>query len=335
MIIKLLKPKVSIIMSVKNGQKYVSKSIESVIDQSFEKFEFLIMDDGSEDGTWEILSEKRDKRVRLFRNRLGMGLTKSLNFLLEKCRGEYIARIDADDLSSKDRIKIQSQFLDENPDTDLVASFCRIVDGEDSEITSYCPGYDSISLKWAIIFRNVIRHSTTMWRKKIGIYNEEFLYSQDHEMWSRSKCPAMIKKILADVRMHPDSITWKKRKEQNEFSIEVTRRQIEHYSKRKIDTDRAKKIKMICLHKTEKEVQEFKETSKKDIIDSIPIYMDLAKGFIDAHGHNATILDELCWDFYGLTKLRPEWKNDINIELKCWLDRDEKDFFRQILARIS
>jgi glycosyltransferase involved in cell wall biosynthesis len=321
-------------MSVKNGQKYVSKSIESMLDQSFEKFEFLIIDDGSEDGTWDILNRNRDKRVKLFRNRLGMGLTKSLNFLLGKCRGRYIARIDADDLSFKDRIETQCQFLDKNPETDLTASFCRIVDGDDLEITNYCPGYDSLSLKWAIIFRNVIRHSTTMWRKEIGIYNENFLYSQDHEMWSRSKCPTIIKKILADIRMHPDSITWKKKKEQDEFSIEVTRRQIEYYSKRKIETNQAKKIKMICLHKTEKEVQEFKEIGKKDILESIPIYMDLAKGFIDTHGQNVTILDEICWDLYGLIKLRPEWKNDMNIELERWLDRGEKDFFKQILARI-
>ena len=106
--------KVSIIMSVFNAEATIANSIESILNQTFEDFEFLILDDASSDSTLEILSNysDSDKRIKLYKNKVNIGLTKSLNFLIDECNYKYIARQDADDISYKNRIIYQFDFLD-------------------------------------------------------------------------------------------------------------------------------------------------------------------------------------------------------------------------------
>lgn len=92
-------PLVSVVMSIYNGVPYLRESTESIQNQIFTDFEFIIIDDCSTDNTWEILTEyaQRDQRVRLFKNEENIGLTKSLNKGLKLAQGEYIARQDAND----------------------------------------------------------------------------------------------------------------------------------------------------------------------------------------------------------------------------------------------
>ena len=102
-------PLVSIIMSSFNEEQYISDSISSILNQSFEDFEFLILDDGSSDRTYEILESftKLDKRVKIFKNEKNLGLTKSLNILISNSNSKYIARQDSDDISHRDRLKLK------------------------------------------------------------------------------------------------------------------------------------------------------------------------------------------------------------------------------------
>jgi glycosyltransferase involved in cell wall biosynthesis len=313
-------PKVSVLMSVKNGEKYVLNAIKSIVDQTFDRFEFLIMDDASEDGTWDLIKGFDDERIRLFRNESNQGLTKSLNKLIRHSRGEYIARIDADDMASNERLEVQNQFLDENTNTDVVGSFCRMIDENCQHLGDHCPGLDADCLKWSLIFRNVIKHSTVMWRKHMGLYDDLFEYAQDHEMWSRSRSPYVLKKNLAEVRVHPESLTWKKNKEQKLFSLEVTRRQIQRYSKIRVDLKEAKIIKLISIHKTSSELKEFESISDEEIKNNMPIYMKMAEEFFRSSNKNPTIIDEISWDFHGLFELR-SLQNVI----------DQKEFFKKLI----
>ncbi len=115
------KPLVSVIMPVYNAGKFLARAIESIQKQTEENFEFLIIDDHSTDGSWNIVLKyaKKDKRIRTFRNKKNLGLVKSLNFLLPKTRGTYIARMDADDISLPHRFSKQIKLLES--DNRLVA----------------------------------------------------------------------------------------------------------------------------------------------------------------------------------------------------------------------
>ena len=105
----MIKRDVSIIMSVYNDQETLSKSILSILRQSFKNFEFMIIDDGSIDNSKKILRyyKKIDKRIRLFKNKKNMGLAFSLNKLIKASKGKYLARMDSDDYATKQRLKIQ------------------------------------------------------------------------------------------------------------------------------------------------------------------------------------------------------------------------------------
>ena len=100
-------------MSTYNDRKNLNQSIESILDQTYRNFEFLILDDASTDSSSEQLEayQKLDKRIMIFSNKVNKGLTKSLNILIKKSKGNYIARQDSDDISMKDRFNTQINYL--------------------------------------------------------------------------------------------------------------------------------------------------------------------------------------------------------------------------------
>ena len=105
--------KVSVLMSCYNSQKTLKDSINSVLTQTYKNFEFLIIDDGSSDDTLKILQdfENIDERIKVYKNSKNIGLTKSLNILIDKSVGKYIARQDADDISKPERFDVQYNYL--------------------------------------------------------------------------------------------------------------------------------------------------------------------------------------------------------------------------------
>ena len=116
-------PKVSIVTSVHNGEIYLEESIDSILHQTYTNFEFIIIDDGSYDKTPEIMnSYVKDNRIRIFKNPQKLGLSKSFNLGVKKSTGEYIARHDADDISIKNRLFVQKNYLDLHQDVAIVSS---------------------------------------------------------------------------------------------------------------------------------------------------------------------------------------------------------------------
>ena len=123
---------ISVILSVFNGEKHIANAIESVLNQSFEDFEFLIPDDASTDNTYNIIKsyQNNDKRIELLKNNSNIGLTKSLNTLISKSKYEYIARQDADDLSLVERFRSQLTVINSG-DYDAVTTRA-IIKGENT-----------------------------------------------------------------------------------------------------------------------------------------------------------------------------------------------------------
>src|SRR3989339_623001 len=122
-----MKPKISVIMSAYNAEKYLAEAIESILAQTFKNFEFIIIDDGSKDDTLRIINEyaRKDRRIKVYHNKKNIGCVgfiRNLNKGIKLAKGKYLARMDADDISLPDRFRIQHDFLEKNQDTFLIGT---------------------------------------------------------------------------------------------------------------------------------------------------------------------------------------------------------------------
>lgn len=183
---------ISVIMSVYNNYQFLHESIDSIIKQTVVDFEFLIVDDCSTDKRIiEVLHKyaKRDNRVKVFSRSRNVGLTKNLNFLLNKSRGKYIARMDADDISRNDRFKKQLEYISKRK-LDILSSNCEYID-EFGKIICVRKAYSLEYILKSLQKRkmNLLIHPSVMFNKesvmKLGGYNEAYRTGQDGDLWLR------------------------------------------------------------------------------------------------------------------------------------------------------
>ena len=170
-------------MSVRNDGINVGKSIKSILDQSYPNFELLVLDDFSTDNTYEKINEFKDSRITIFQNSENLGLTKSLNLLINETKGEYIARQDSDDISFKERFEKQLKFIKKY---NLDACTTRAVTKSSNR---KIPGLSiNISPKILVKFKNPFIHGSLMIKKniisQINLYDEKFYYAQDFKLLS-------------------------------------------------------------------------------------------------------------------------------------------------------
>ncbi|MGD8762769.1 MAG: glycosyltransferase [Desulfobacteraceae bacterium] len=185
-------PKITVLMSVYNGSRYLRQAIESILCQTWSDFEYLIINDGSTDNSRDIVLSFDDPRIRLVDNPSNIGLTKSLNRGLQLAQAEYIARQDADDISYPERLERQVQFLDEYPDVALLGTRARAIDekGKSQKENLLRTPIGLLAIRWYLMFQNAFIHSAVIFRRsiiweKLGGYDESFVRAQDYELWSR------------------------------------------------------------------------------------------------------------------------------------------------------
>lgn len=209
-------PKVTVLMSVFDGEEYVKLAVNSILSQTFTDYEFLIINDGSTDKTCEFIECYDDPRIRLIHNKATIGLTKSLNIGLRLALGEYIARHDYDDISMPQRLEDQVRYLDAHPEVMIVGGQIGLIDACGSVIPippeKKSLGMEGILLHLAI--DNPFVHSAVMFRKdaivELGGYNEEYRTSQDIELWSRllyNYKGANLESKVIDFRVHDNSVS--------------------------------------------------------------------------------------------------------------------------------
>lgn len=217
------RPFVSVVMSVFNGERYLAEAVESILDQSFRDFEFIVIDDGSTDGSGRILDSyaRRDARIRVFRQ-ANLGLVDALNRGCELAEGQYIARMDADDISVHDRLSWQVQFMEQHPEVGVVGGAIQRIDasGKALEIKWYAP--DDRNIK-AALFRSSseLAHPAVLLRKKVllsaGGYRVAFVDAEDYDLWLRiSECSqlANLDRVVLKYRVHPTQVSRRKLKQQ-------------------------------------------------------------------------------------------------------------------------
>ncbi|MDA2918198.1 glycosyltransferase [Desulfobacterota bacterium AH_259_B03_O07] len=208
-------PKVTVLMSVYNGELYLREAIHSILLQTFEDFEFLIINDGSTDNSRKVIQSYKDPRIKLIDNEHNLGLTESLNKGFAMAEGEFIARQDADDISEPERLASQVAFLEKNPEVALLGTGCKWIDENGKVIGNSNLPCDTIQILWYVLFRNPFLHSSVMFRKsavleKIGLFNYSYPYAQDWELWSRiarSLPVAILDEYLIKYRNSPYSMT--------------------------------------------------------------------------------------------------------------------------------
>jgi glycosyltransferase involved in cell wall biosynthesis len=184
------KPLVTVLMSVFNDAPYLRESVESILAQSLQDFEFLVIDDGSTDGSREFLRRARDERLRVLRNPCNLGLTRSLNRGLNVAAGSFVARMDADDVAASDRLTRQVEFLRKHPEVGIVGSSRILIDAEGRDVAHVPAPQDHLRIRWKCLLGNPFTHPAVMLRKGVLDahrlrYDEAFRTAQDYEMWSR------------------------------------------------------------------------------------------------------------------------------------------------------
>ena len=217
---------VSILMSVYNGEDYIDTAIKSVLEQTFYAFELLITNDCSTDGTQRIIERYEDNRIRVFVNDTQKGLTENLVKMAKQAKGEYLARLDADDYCEKHRLQYQYDYLQRNKDVFMVCSFAAAV-GDQNGIVEMPKSSKMIAS--FLLFQNIIVHSSVMFRNdKRCYYDLNFRKAQDYELWDRVISYgfkiAVIPKVLVFYRYHKRQITVKRRGEQQYFADRVRMR---------------------------------------------------------------------------------------------------------------
>lgn len=237
-------PQVSVLMSVYNGERYLKEAIDSVLAQTNVNFEFLIIDDASTDRSREILEGYTDPRIFVTRNRSNLGLTKSLNLGLDQVKGKFVARMDADDICSPDRLEKEVNYLESHPSIDIVGSWVRIIEEHGIEIGSFTPPISDKIIRWQLHFENPIAHPSVMIRTKVIFdlhkYNEGSRCGQDYELWLRAMDDhhfSNIPEYLLTLRKHRENISEKQFPAQVQNQIQHAGRRITLILKKEISPD--------------------------------------------------------------------------------------------------
>lgn len=215
---------VSVLMSVFNGERFLRESIESVLNQTFQDFEFIVIDDGSTDDTANILANYEDSRLRCHRNRENLGLTRSLNKGLAISTGKYIARQDADDRSKQTRLEKQVARMESNPKLGLLGTFYDIIDANGEFLSAIEPPTDNAQLQEELLSHNQFSHGSVMFRRTALALSGDYRslpIAQDYDMWLRIAEHFEIENLdepLYEYRFHNEAISVNKLEQQSKLA---------------------------------------------------------------------------------------------------------------------
>ncbi|MBI4256891.1 glycosyltransferase [Candidatus Uhrbacteria bacterium] len=222
--------KVSILMSVHNGKRFVRDAVLSLLAQTFRDFELLIVDDASTDTTPHILRElaAQDTRIRVITNHTNLGLTKSLNVALGQAQGDFVARMDADDIALPDRLEKQVAFLEAHLDVGMLGSAYQFINGNGNVIGEKHPLTTDQELRHVLPRYNPFLHSSIVIHKilldRVHGYDEHFLRAQDYELWTRLSLLtklANLPDILMQKRFTTSMVSFTTEREQIRFALRV------------------------------------------------------------------------------------------------------------------
>ncbi len=211
-------------MPIHNGEAFVAAAIESVLGQTFRDFEFLIIDDGSTDGSVEIIAGYTDSRIRLIRNEHQIGQIRTLNRGLELAHGEFIARMDADDISLPERLERQVGFMEAYPDVGACGTWVATLGDREGEVWKYPESAGDIRCR--LLFDSALAHPSVCMRRQAFarhalLFDEAYPLAEDYQLWRTASAAfplANIGEVLVRYRIHAESVS-QRRSQQQEATV--------------------------------------------------------------------------------------------------------------------
>lgn len=212
---KYSNPSVSVLMTIYNAEPYLKEAIDSIIFQTFENWELIAIEHGSTDNSLALLSSYDDPRIHVFVYPENIGRTNALCKAFGQAQSEYIAILDADDISHPDRLAKQVKYLNENPEVGLVGSWAERIDKDSNIIANFNPPIEKTQLYNSLGWTNPFVHSSIMYRKylaqKVGGYPKNYIYAQDYALTLNllKVCQvAIIDEYLCKLRILNSSMTF-------------------------------------------------------------------------------------------------------------------------------
>ncbi|MFV0417762.1 MAG: glycosyltransferase family 2 protein [Dysgonomonas sp.] len=226
-------PKVSVLMPVFNAGQYLAQAIDSILSQTFKDWELILINDGSTDNSEAIIGRYDDERIYYIKNEANLGLIKTLNKGIDYCHGEYIARMDADDISHPDRFRLQVSFLDKHPVHVMCGTDATVIDNEGNQTGKIRNLADNDYLQVNLLFSPPLIHPSVMIRGEMlqhNRYDESYKHVEDYELWTRiAKLGkiANISKELLKYRWHNSNVSVLNNEVQEELKDKVIANQLE------------------------------------------------------------------------------------------------------------
>lgn len=226
-------PRVSVLMPAYNSEKYIATAIESILNQTFSDFEFIIINDGSTDNTAKIVRQyaRQDPRIKFIDNKKNRGLIAVLNMGLDLCTGEYIARMDSDDVSRPQRFELQVEYMDAHPECGVVSAWIQKFGPTilRPEIDKYM---STVKLLDLVLYGSRVSHPAAMIRASVLrdnniYYDPAYPHAEDYALWASIAQFAELhnlQTVLLDYRWH-------------DTNVSVVHRNIQHDSAHRIQRD--------------------------------------------------------------------------------------------------
>ena len=205
-------PLISVILPAYNAEKFIKDAIQSILDQTFEDFELIIINDCSTDNTLQIIKKFQDPRIKIIDNKTNLKIVRSLNSGMEIATGKFVARMDADDISLPTRFRKQIEYFNQHPEVDICGSWVRLFDGAD---TTFKPYESHDDIKASLLFVNNIIHPSVMFRKASLVknnlsYDQSFINAEDYGLWVAAMDKlrfANVQEVLLKYRLHANNVS--------------------------------------------------------------------------------------------------------------------------------
>lgn len=208
-----MNPLVSILMPVYNTAPYLREAMDSMLSQTFGDFELIVLNDCSPDNAEEILDTYNDSRIVRYKGEKNVGLSNVLNVGLDMARGEFIARMDSDDVSMPTRLQVQVDYLEQHPEIDLVSVGMRLFGAKDEV---WIRELDPEKVKITALFFSPVLHASSMWRKgsfeRNGLrFRQDMVPAEDYDLWTRALLKGLklvnMPQVLYGYRIHDNQST--------------------------------------------------------------------------------------------------------------------------------